>query len=100
MSHRTFKAALCLLLIALVFAGIGCAGRNSGSDQGSTATATPPAGATSSPSATPQPPAASPTILPGSGNYTAGLSPDDVSVSDGDLQDTYPEDDLPTPSAE
>jgi hypothetical protein len=101
MGNNIIKTALCLLIIAAVFAGIGCAGRNdSKNDQGSTATATPapsPA-ATGHPSATPTPAA---TLQPGNaGNYTTDLSPDDVSVSDGDQQDTYPEDSLPTPSAE
>jgi hypothetical protein len=98
MSNRTFKAALCLVLIASVFASIGCAGRDSGNGQGSTATATP----TPAPAAT-QHAATSgatpvPTVQPaGAGNYTTDLSPDDVSVSDGDMQDVYPEESLPTP---
>jgi type IV secretory pathway VirB10-like protein len=109
MGNKTLKAALCLLIIAMVFAGIGCAGRNdSKNDQGSTATATtaPVPAATDHPAATPTPaPAATttpaPTVQPGNvGNYTTDLSPDDVSVSDGDQQDEFPEDSLPTPSAE
>jgi hypothetical protein len=101
MGNKILKAALCLLIIAAVFIGIGCAGRNaSKNDQGSTATATPtpsPA-ATGHPSATPTP---VPTIPTGNtGNYTTDLSPDDVSVSGGDQQDEFPEDSLPTPSAE
>ncbi len=101
MGNKTLKAALCLLIIAAVFVGIGCAGRNANkNDQGSTATATPtpsPA-ATGHPSATPTPAV---TVQPGNaGNYTTNLSPDDVSVSDGDQQDEFPEDSLPTPSAE
>ncbi|MGE5465351.1 MAG: hypothetical protein ACM3PB_00455 [Betaproteobacteria bacterium] len=101
MGNKTLKAALCLLIIAAVFAGIGCAGRNADkNDQGSTTTATPtpfPA-ATGHPSATPTPAV---TVQPGNtGNYTTNLSPDDVSVSDSDQQDEFPEDSLPTPSAE
>jgi len=101
MRNKAFKTALCLLLIAAVFLGIGCAGRNGNNGgQGSTATATPtPApAATDHPAGTPTP---APTLQPGNGgNYTTDLSPDDVAVSDGDQQDTYPEDSLPTPSSE
>ena len=101
MGNKNLKAALCLLIIAAVFIGIGCAGRNANKDdQGNTATATPthsPA-ATGHPSATPAP---TPTLQPGNaGNYTTNLSPEDVSVSDGDEQDEFPEDSLPMPSAE
>ncbi len=101
MGNKTLKAALCLLIIAAVFAGIGCAGRNADkNDRGSMATATPiPAPTAASHSETP--PTAAPTLQPGNaGSYTTDLSPDDVTVSDSDEQDTYPEDSLPTPSAE
>lgn len=101
MGNKTLKVVLCLLIIAAVFAGIGCAGRNADkNDQGSTATATPTPGptATGHPAVTATP---VPTLQPGNaGNYTTDMSPDDVSVSDGDQQDEFPEDSLPTPSAE
>jgi hypothetical protein len=101
MGNNTLKAVLCLLIIAAVFIGIGCAGRNADkNDQGSTATGTPTPSptATDHPSATPTPAV---TAQPGNaGNYTTDLSPDDVTISDGDQQDGFPEDSLPTPSAE
>jgi len=101
MGNKNIKAVLCLLIIAVVFAGIGCAGRNADkNDPGSTATATP----TPAPTVTGHPtlaPTATPTLQPGNAvNYTTNLSPDDVFVSDGDDQDEFPEDLLPTPSAE
>jgi hypothetical protein len=100
MSNRIFKAILSLALIAVVFAGIGCAGRDKGNDRGSTATVTPtPVPADTGHLAATATPA--PTIQPGNaGNYTTNLSPDDVFVSNGDEQDVYPEDSLPTPPAE
>jgi hypothetical protein len=104
MGNKTIRAFLCLLLIAAVFACIGCAGRNAGkNNQGSTATATP----TPAPAATPTAaPAASPTPAPtvspgdtgaGQGNNTTTLSTDDVYISGGDEQYEFPEDALPTP---
>jgi hypothetical protein len=103
MSNRTFKVALCLMLIALVIACLGCAGRNKGNDQGSTATATPAPAPAASGTPLPTAPGATPapTAQPGgTGGYTTNLSPDDVIVSDGDMQDSNPEDTLPTPAAE
>jgi hypothetical protein len=101
MGNKILKTTLCLLIIAAVFVGIGCAGRSANkNDQGSTATvtSTPVPAATDHPAVTATP---APTVQPGTpGNYTTDLSPDDVTVSDGDVQDTYPEDTLPTPSAE
>jgi hypothetical protein len=98
MGNKILKTALCLLIIAVVFAGLGCAGRNADkNDRESTATPTP----TPAPAATGHPAA---TLTPATtvqpGNYSTNLSPDDVVVSDGDLQDTCPEDSLPTPPAE
>jgi hypothetical protein len=104
MGHKTVKALLCLLIIAAIFAGIGCAGH--AADK-ATPTPAPAASATASPSPTSQPTqntiSPSPTAPPigaGQGNNTTTLSPDDVFVSDGDQDYSYPEDLLPTPAAE
>jgi hypothetical protein len=112
MSNRTFKVALCLVLIAIVIASLGCAGRGRVDDPGKAATATPnPAKATQTPgpTATPQAGKATPTTAPAPTaaatpapqpvKYTTNLSLDDVFVSGGDMQDSYAEDALPTPPA-
>ena len=101
MVRNAVKSVLCLLIIALIFTGLGCAGRGDHkSDQPGTPAATPmPVSvAPGTPVITPSP---APTMTPGNaGNYTTTLSVDDVSFSGGDEEYAFPEDALPTPSAE
>ena len=101
MANAVFKATLCLLCIALIFGSLGCAGRTNGhggTDQATPTPAMPAASATATPTAQITPtPAAQPTDQ---SNYTTNLSVDDVYVSGADQSYDFPEDDLPTPSAE
>ena len=99
MTSNTFKAAIGLLLIAVAFSAIGCAGRNNQA----TATPTPVATGTPVPTGPPAPTGApTPTLTPtpAPGNYTTTLSASDVNFSDDDQNLDMPEDDLPTPAPE
>jgi len=98
--NEIVKAVLCLLIIAAIFAGTGCAGRADRRESiGSADQATPTPAPAASAAPTPGPASPSPTAQP-DGNYTTTLGLDDVLFSGGDEEYGYPEDLLPTPPAE
>jgi len=98
MTSNTFKAIIGLLLIAVAFSAIGCAGRNNNASATPTPVPTGTPAPTGAPAATAAPtPTLAPT--PGPGSLTT-LSTSDVNFSDDDQNLDMPEDDLPTPAPE
>jgi hypothetical protein len=95
MDNKIVKSVLCLLLVVLIFAGIGCTGRSiCKNDEGSASTASP----TPAPAAAPVP---GTTMQPGNaGNNTTDPGIDDLWFSGGDEDYLFPEDLLPAPPAE
>lgn len=98
MNGNIHRVAKCLVLIAAAFLATGCAGRGAADDYAGATTITPsPVPAATQPAMTVA--TAAPTDRPGgTGNITIGLIPADVWISDGDMQDIFPEDLLPTPA--